>query len=280
MTQDVARSIATTVLISAPGQGGSTERSFAEELASRLSGRSLNVLLLPDIYHLDPKGELAARLRELTGPLVLFSGHYPRAAFWTLRALGVVGSAADDVRKAGEQRPIVCLRLADKCCPNKWVEHLEGLLGPLPEAGGHLARLAEAAAERWYPVIDYERCTNCGECLEFCLFGVYDRDEAGLIKAVAPAACKPGCPACSRVCPAGAIMFPLYGADAAIAGSSHGTIRSFDPAEISAASKYMAGRSTVEEVIKACDCNCDCSKPDEASPSGSDCSCSDTAAGR
>ena len=29
---------------------------------------------------------------------------------------------------------------------------------------------------RWYPVIDYSRCTNCMECIDFCLFGVYGVD--------------------------------------------------------------------------------------------------------
>jgi ferredoxin len=30
---------------------------------------------------------------------------------------------------------------------------------------------------RWYPVIDYSRCTNCMECIDFCLFGVYGVDQ-------------------------------------------------------------------------------------------------------
>jgi len=34
-----------------------------------------------------------------------------------------------------------------------------------------------------------------------------------------PDNCKTGCPACSRICPAGAIMFPIYAKDAAIAGA-------------------------------------------------------------
>ncbi|MEM9803556.1 MAG: hypothetical protein AAGA20_24785, partial [Planctomycetota bacterium] len=25
----------------------------------------------------------------------------------------------------------------------------------------------------WFPVIDYDRCTNCMQCLSFCLFDVY-----------------------------------------------------------------------------------------------------------
>ncbi len=33
--------------------------------------------------------------------------------------------------------------------------------------------LPEDTRRRWYPVIDYSRCTNCMECIDFCLFGVY-----------------------------------------------------------------------------------------------------------
>lgn len=62
----------------------------------------------------------------------------------------------------------------------------------------------------WFPVIDYDRCTNCMQCLSFCLFGVYGVDEAGHIQAQSQDNCKTNCPACSRVCPEAAIMFPKY----------------------------------------------------------------------
>src|ERR1043166_1892051 len=38
-------------------------------------------------------------------------------------------------------------------------------------------QMLEAPGRRWYPVIDYSRCTNCMECIDFCLFGVYGVDE-------------------------------------------------------------------------------------------------------
>jgi Pyruvate/2-oxoacid:ferredoxin oxidoreductase delta subunit len=62
----------------------------------------------------------------------------------------------------------------------------------------------------WFPVIDYDRCTNCMQCLSFCLFGVYGVDGAGKIQAQNHDNCKTNCPACSRVCPEAAIMFPKY----------------------------------------------------------------------
>jgi Pyruvate/2-oxoacid:ferredoxin oxidoreductase delta subunit len=62
----------------------------------------------------------------------------------------------------------------------------------------------------WFPVIDYDRCTNCMQCLSFCLFGVYGVDEAQKIQVQNNDNCKTNCPACSRVCPEAAIMFPKY----------------------------------------------------------------------
>ena len=62
----------------------------------------------------------------------------------------------------------------------------------------------------WFPVIDYDRCTNCMQCLSFCLFDVYGVDEEQEIQVQNNDNCKTNCPACSRVCPEAAIMFPKY----------------------------------------------------------------------
>jgi NAD-dependent dihydropyrimidine dehydrogenase PreA subunit len=84
-------------------------------------------------------------------------------------------------------------------------------------------KLLEQADRRWYPVIDYSRCTNCMECIDFCLFGVYGVDSLDRILVENQDSCKKGCPACSRVCPEQAIMFPDYKTPA-IAGAPVGAI--------------------------------------------------------
>ncbi len=84
-------------------------------------------------------------------------------------------------------------------------------------------QLLEQPGRRWYPVIDYSRCTNCMECLDFCLFGVYGVDQHERILVDQQDNCKRGCPACSRVCPEHAIMFPEYKTPA-IAGAAVGGI--------------------------------------------------------
>jgi NAD-dependent dihydropyrimidine dehydrogenase PreA subunit len=82
-------------------------------------------------------------------------------------------------------------------------------------------RIDEAPSRRWYPVIDYSRCTNCLECLDFCLFGVYGVGGSETILVEQPDNCRKGCPACSRVCPENAIIFPQHKTPA-IAGSPDG----------------------------------------------------------
>jgi Pyruvate/2-oxoacid:ferredoxin oxidoreductase delta subunit len=81
----------------------------------------------------------------------------------------------------------------------------------------------EQATRRWYPVIDYSRCTNCMECLDFCLFGVYGVDSLDRLIVENQDSCKKGCPACSRVCPEHAIMFPDFKTPA-IAGAPVGNV--------------------------------------------------------
>ncbi len=143
-------------------------------------------------------------------------------------------SSVDSLPGQGAEagRTIWCLDLRSPGQPQLYLAEIERLVQltkatavPLAEAVGPPSKLGpytmqeinELLRPRWYPVIDYGRCTNCQECLNFCLFGVYDLDARGRVWVKVPDACRPGCPACARVCPAGAIMFPQY-SDPVIAG--------------------------------------------------------------
>ena len=78
-------------------------------------------------------------------------------------------------------------------------------------AAGRAASLRPMQAWKpWFPVIDYSRCTNCMQCLSFCLFDVYGVSADSKIQVQNQSNCKTDCPACSRVCPEVAIMFPKY----------------------------------------------------------------------
>jgi len=78
--------------------------------------------------------------------------------------------------------------------------------------------ISEPEWPAWYPVIDYARCTACGQCADFCLFGVYEKAE-GKVNVINPKGCKNNCPACARICPQTAIIFPKYKQGGAISGS-------------------------------------------------------------
>jgi NAD-dependent dihydropyrimidine dehydrogenase PreA subunit len=73
-----------------------------------------------------------------------------------------------------------------------------------------VAAPTQARWKPWFPVIDYDRCTNCMQCLSFCLFDVYGVTSDGKITVQNESNCKTDCPACSRVCPEVAILFPKY----------------------------------------------------------------------
>jgi MinD superfamily P-loop ATPase containing an inserted ferredoxin domain len=67
----------------------------------------------------------------------------------------------------------------------------------------------EQGTDAWYPVLDKTKCTECGKCHDFCLFGVYSIENKK-IKVTQPQNCKNNCPACARMCPSKAIIFPKY----------------------------------------------------------------------
>lgn len=90
------------------------------------------------------------------------------------------------------------------------LDHTTPLVDRIGKLATELAAPVPGAWKPWFPVIDYDRCTNCMQCLSFCLFGVYGVDGEKQIQVQNQDNCKTNCPACSRVCPEAAIMFPKY----------------------------------------------------------------------
>jgi NAD-dependent dihydropyrimidine dehydrogenase PreA subunit len=105
----------------------------------------------------------------------------------------------------------------DKFCQEVRALQQQGLTQGLTQSlilgdvsGGKVEWFDESTVERWYPLLDAKRCLACLECVNFCLFGVYAIGQNDKPFVDQPDACRDGCPACSRVCPAKAIIFPLY----------------------------------------------------------------------
>jgi len=222
------QSQAVTIVISRDGRGIAGDHAgFENALADTLrrEGGS-DLIVVPHLYHLRASHPATAALMETARELAVASWLHPRAALWTLRALGVGA------------RVIRCLNLADfesaaDCARALTPESAAGRAAALKE-------IADAATPRWYPVIDYSRCTGCRKCVDFCLFGVYALSDGNVVVSN-PDNCKNGCPACARTCPQRAIIFPHYFADAVIAGSSQ-PADSSAPAE--AAELRRAGSET------------------------------------
>ncbi len=93
---------------------------------------------------------------------------------------------------------------------------LESLIGsvPEPDEAAMDAAMDDILARKdgwmpWFPAIDRGRCRNCRQCLNFCLFGVFGL-EGKKVVVESPENCKTYCPACARVCPDVAIIFPKF----------------------------------------------------------------------
>lgn len=222
------------------------ENSIVEQ-ASALSG--VSVMSIPHIYDLRPDGETIPQLREIEGDIVFMSWVFPRAARWVLDRHAISGHAGkvqltdqdeDDEAEADAaldnpltdrvlstrdlpDRKIFCLDLRVSDDPQAFVDEVQRIaesesgllyfkanedLSPLEKI--EPLRTEDGTTRRWYPVIDYSRCTNCMECIDFCLFGVYGVDGVETILVEQPDNCRKGCPACSRVCPENAIIFPQH----------------------------------------------------------------------
>lgn len=62
-------------------------------------------------------------------------------------------------------------------------------------------------AEKWYPVIDYVKCVECGSCVKKCSHGVYDSEKAPSPIVINTISCVDHCHGCGDLCPEGAITY-------------------------------------------------------------------------
>ncbi|MGN6387246.1 MAG: hypothetical protein ACTHMT_13510 [Verrucomicrobiota bacterium] len=163
--------------------------------------------LVDDLCELSARRD-ATMARIASSGAVKIAACFPRAVKWLFHAAGT------PLRE--EQAEVVNLRSLS--AEQAEVAVLNPAISPnippgksVREDGPKPALKSEVGSWKpWFPVIDYDRCTNCMQCLSFCLFGVYGVDDEKRIQVQNQDNCKTNCPACSRVCPEAAIMFPKY----------------------------------------------------------------------
>jgi Pyruvate/2-oxoacid:ferredoxin oxidoreductase delta subunit len=195
------------LVISRSREDHAQRRQREDDLAFLAASVGHDVVTLPHLYHLAEDAAVWRTLAALEqgSPVAVLAWLHPRPVQVLLEGHSAWG--------AGHR----AFNLATEDETGLWAE-VAAALGQ-PAGSGAVTEASEPVRNRWYPLVDAERCTQCGRCQQFCIFGVYALDEAGRLGVANPDRCKPGCPACSRVCPHSAIMFPLYGKDPAIAGA-------------------------------------------------------------
>ncbi len=230
MTQPIA-------VVVAKDRGPSTAlQAIQDKLVEALERRSeFDVTVIPHLYDLAPDGPGVRFLRSIPGDIILLSWLYPRSAYWVLEAHGVRGRLGRTTslhegeidpphtpsghNRASPERTLWCLDLRTYDATQPFLaevaaigEHILRKTGSA-EAAGRTARggsqqVEESTSDRWYPVIDLDRCDNCLECLNFCLFGVFGLGESSSIMIEQPDACRHGCPACAASAPRAPSCFP------------------------------------------------------------------------
>jgi len=201
---------AATVVLSRSHETRPERHAFEDALSAALARAGREVLVVPHIYYHTPTHAAAVRLSRIENRVIFLAWLHPRAIEWSLRALGIdkqiIAQCCDLRTFASVQECIDAIIPA--ACPAD---------GPDQSASPRVEEIAAPVSERWYPVLDYTRCLACKQCFGFCLFGVY-AVQGDRVVASQPDNCKDGCPACARVCPQGAIIFP-HCDDPAIAGA-------------------------------------------------------------
>ncbi|HLX61335.1 MAG TPA: ferredoxin family protein [Planctomycetota bacterium] len=229
----------TVVLSRVPPDEGPKLQPKFDELIGELTARGVVFQTLDSIYDLQADDDGASFLRSIRGDLICLGWHYPRALKWIL--------ARQNLEVNGVARKLHCVDLREGSAASLAQQTADILAGAAsavveppvrkdpppkptlsPKERGAIAEkelappLNADLSPRWYPVIDYDTCTNCMDCMDFCLFGVYGVDAEATLRVVQQDQCRTDCPACSRVCPVGAIMFPKYQTNQAIAGAIGG----------------------------------------------------------
>jgi NAD-dependent dihydropyrimidine dehydrogenase PreA subunit len=186
-----------TILFCSCTHGNVIPQAVKQDILTDLSKMKRDVIIVSDLCGMaarrDPE---LSRIAEM--PCLTIVACYPRAIKWLFHAGGT---------------PLTDGRVNILNMRTQSVEEIKSFLEPENGLSG-CPTLSTIKTQDdwipWFPVIDYDRCKNCRQCASFCIFGAYDITDDGHVYVKNPQNCKINCPACARICPEAAIMFPKY----------------------------------------------------------------------
>lgn len=186
----------TKVTICACSSRSFIDKSKVTEIVAALKKKGYEVSVVPDLCR--SVMQKAGDIQAISEGIVMAC--HPRAIRSHFDWLGLDVHELVDIRHDDVQEVISRFPASSNDPEDPDMELLQEEIGCLPVENG---------TDAWYPVIDKERCTECGKCHDFCLFGVYTVENQK-VRVVNPQHCKNNCPACARMCPNKAIIFPKY----------------------------------------------------------------------
>jgi NAD-dependent dihydropyrimidine dehydrogenase PreA subunit len=187
-------------------QGGAIDVSTIKEIHAQLIEFNTDVIKLTDLCGLAATSKEAVKDILNEAHQYMVAACHPRATRLILEKAGIEGFGN-----------IRFLNMRDNS-PEAARDEIAGFASGEKTSPSITEIAGDPDWPAWYPLIDYARCTACGQCADFCLFGVYEKTSNG-VRVVNPRSCKTNCPACARICPHTAIVFPKYALGGAISGS-------------------------------------------------------------
>ena len=192
-----------------------------QAVTDRCRDRGLDCLLIPHLYHVSDSSPLWQKLAECANRAVLLCWLHPRPAAVALAATsGGRRGAHDPQSERLPGRRIGC-RCGDRGRAGQAASH-DGNRATSRDRIRHRAPANSSRNRRGRDGIRSSTVPAASiastVCNSACLACMSWTPE-GKVAVCNPDQCKPGCPACARICPESAIMFPLYRKDAAIAGA-------------------------------------------------------------
>ncbi len=206
MTSDIPSSPEKHILYCNCG-GGRIDAETRQAVESALKSAGVPVTILSDLCGIAARQPDNLKGLVAPGTETLVTGCYKRTMDLLVRYAGISGFPGDSAH----------LNLIDTDC-GQALEQIAAFTQGADGSSSHTEITEGSDWPSWYPVIDPLRCTNCGQCADFCLFGVYEKSDS-FPRVVHPQECKNNCPACARICPSTAIIFPKYKDGGAIGGS-------------------------------------------------------------